>query len=128
MPDLKIQLGAGGAPVTIGGGDLRDLLTPQNADTIFQIADSEIVNSKNKTLDQLSQSSVPLTASLKVANDAKWKLGAVNLTFNFSAGTEGEISIKRSGELFRYTHGEDEKDEVVIPVPDGFAYVLINLK
>jgi len=131
MPTIKLRFGAGETPVTIPGGDLRSLLTPANATTIFQISDSEIVDSKGHRFDQLPTSTSSLTAGLTVGSDAKWKLGGaggVDLAFKFSASTEGVVAIKRAGEIFRYTRGRDEKDQVVVSVPDGFAYVVVKLK
>lgn len=77
----------------------------------------------------------PLTASLTVGQDAGWNLGADGkITFGFSAGVAGSISILKEGdELFKYKPGKDpdtgeDRDDVSVKVPAGLAYVSVNLQ
>ena len=128
MPDVTVNLG--NLPITLP--DTSDLVkfAEQQLPIAFTIADSDIVKFRDRPLADIPpDSGKPISAGLKVAQDARWKIGDnVDLSIGLSANAEGSISVIRSGDLFSYSVSDDEADDIKIVVPDGFAYLKVNLK
>lgn len=127
MPDVTVNLGD--TPIKLP--DTSDLVkfAEQQLPIAFTILDSDIVKFKDRPLSDVPvDSGKSLSASLKVAQDAKWNVGGSGkLSIGFTADAAGSISVIRSGELFSYSVSDDEADDVKVVVPSGFAYLKINL-
>ncbi|MBI3207380.1 MAG: hypothetical protein HYZ37_00585 [Candidatus Solibacter usitatus] len=70
-----------------------------------------------------------LVMALSTRTNLSWTLGPVSLEFGPQA--EGSVAIRRVGEVFRFTEAEKDDDPArrqVITVPDGKAYVSIQLR
>jgi hypothetical protein len=129
MANVIVNLG--NTPINISGNsDLATFAEQQLPNIVFNIAQSDIVKFSNKPLSDVpSDSNNPATASLKVTQDAKWKVGGSgDLTIGFSASAEGSVQIVKAGDLFSYSVSNNKDEDVKISVPDGSAYVVINLK
>jgi len=127
MPAVTVNLG--NLPIILPGTSDLVKFAEQQLPIAFTILESDIVKFQDKQLGEIPvDSGRPISGALKVAQDAKWKVGGGgNLTIGFSAAAEGSVSAIRSGELFSYAVSDDEDDDVKIVVPDGFAYLKINL-
>lgn len=129
MPNVIVNLGA--TPITIdGNSDLARFADQQLPSIIFNIAQSDLVKFSNKPLSELpSDATPPLSAALKVTQDAKWKVGGSgDLTIGFNANATGSVSVKKAGDLFSFAVSDNHKEDVKITVPEGHAVVIINLK
>jgi hypothetical protein len=70
-----------------------------------------------------------LEATLSAGQPLQWTIG--NITLQFSPQFTGSVSIRKAGEVFRFTEAERDDDPAlrrIVTVPAGKAYVSIALR
>src|SRR3954469_14538440 len=101
-----ITVAVGNSDLTINTGDLT-------ADTIAQFANGELSLASDVLGAVLAQpisslSSDKLEASVTAGSPLSWGIGPITLTF--SPSVQGALTIRRAGEIFRYTEAENDDD------------------
>lgn len=125
MPTLNLKFGDESINLT-DAGDLLDLADPLQDSIVFKIADTAVAALKDIPLCDLSDTEIRV--GFKVENESRWKLGSANVTFGLEAETEGALIIRKQGELMRYRFGQDDQDVEIVEVPQGHAYVSVELR
>ena len=121
-----ITVSIGDVNLTISNGDLPSDGFAQFVSGELKLASDVIGAVLNKPISDLSTDI--LQASLAAQKDLSWTLGSISLQLSPSA--QGTVTIRKSGEVFRFTESEQDDDpklRQIITVPAGKAYVSIEL-
>ena len=124
MPNLTLKLGDKSINLN-KASDLLKLADPSQGSIAFNISDTTLAAQSDKHLRDLTDTK--LSVGFGVEKDAKWKLSEVNVTFGFEAATEGALIIRKQGVLLSYQLGQDNQDVEIVKVPEGYAYVSVEM-
>lgn len=124
MPQLKLNIG--NTTHTLAEGDLSSKARLERG--TFSVLSDLLAIVQNKPIQSLGNDTV--TATVGVGEKLGWDVpaGAGMLFISVTPDVRGTVTVRRAGELFRFTHGESEESAVtVVRVPAGKAYVSLLL-
>src|SRR5215469_14133609 len=101
-----ITVSIGDVNLTISNGDLPSDGFAQFVSGELKLASDVIGAVLNKPISDLSTDI--LQASLAAQKDLSWTLGSISLQLSPSA--QGTVTIRKSGEVFRFTESEQDDD------------------
>lgn len=123
MPQLKLNLG--NVTHTLEEGDLS--AQARFSRGTFSVLSDLLGFVQNKPINSLGNETVEMRVGVAEALEWEVPFGSGGLIgISFTPDVRGGIVVRRAGELFRFTSGDDER-AIVVRVPAGKAYVSVTL-
>jgi hypothetical protein len=122
-----ITISIGDSTLTIDSGHLsRDSFARFTEGSLTLVSDV-LTAAAGRPLSELPSDT--LQAVVKGGGGLSWTVG--NIDLQLTPGAEGSLTVRRAGEVFRFTDAEQDDDPArrhVVTVPAGKAYVSLSLR